>query len=48
MKLGIYVMAPEPISAAYLINPYHQSVYMSIPLIIPNHEVGVEEKAVVD
>jgi hypothetical protein len=26
MKLGMYVMAPEPISVAYLINPSRQSV----------------------
>jgi hypothetical protein len=26
MKLGMYIMAPEPISTAYVINPSHQSV----------------------
>jgi hypothetical protein len=26
MKLGIYIMTPEPISTAYFINPSHQSV----------------------
>jgi hypothetical protein len=26
MKLGMYIMAPEPISMAYFINPSHQSV----------------------
>jgi hypothetical protein len=26
MKLGMSVMAPEPISTAYFINPSHQSV----------------------
>jgi hypothetical protein len=25
-KLGMYIMAPEPISTAYFINPSHQSV----------------------
>jgi hypothetical protein len=37
MKLGMYIMAPEPISVAYLINPSHQSVclcvYCSISLL---------------
>jgi hypothetical protein len=27
MKLGMYIMAPEPISTAYSINPFHQSVH---------------------
>jgi hypothetical protein len=26
IKFGMYIMAPEPISTAYLINPSHQSV----------------------
>jgi hypothetical protein len=35
MKLGIYFMAPETISAAYFINPSHQyvSVYVSSPIV---------------
>jgi hypothetical protein len=28
MKLGMHVMAPEPISTAYVINPAYQSVYV--------------------
>jgi hypothetical protein len=28
MKLGICIMAPEPISTNYIINPSHQSVYL--------------------
>jgi hypothetical protein len=28
MKLGMYILAPEPISAAYFINPCHQ--FMSV------------------
>jgi hypothetical protein len=32
MKLGMYVMAPAPISMAYVVNPSHQSV--CIPFII--------------
>jgi hypothetical protein len=30
MKLGMCIMAPEPISTAYFINPSQQSVYMCI------------------
>jgi hypothetical protein len=26
MKLGMCIMAPEPISTVYFINPFHQSV----------------------
>jgi hypothetical protein len=37
MKLGTYIIAPEPISTTYLINPSHQSVclyvYPSISLV---------------
>jgi hypothetical protein len=35
IKLGIYIMAPEPISTAYYINPSHQSVsvYVSRPIL---------------
>jgi hypothetical protein len=35
MKLGMYIMAPEPISTAYFINPYKQSVcqYVYPPII---------------
>jgi hypothetical protein len=29
MKLWVHIMAPEPISTAYLINPSHQSVCLS-------------------
>jgi hypothetical protein len=29
VKLGVYIMPPEPISTAYLINPSHQSVCIS-------------------
>jgi hypothetical protein len=34
MKLGMYNMAPEPISAAYFIDPFHQSVYMCISILL--------------
>jgi hypothetical protein len=30
MKLGMYIMAPEPISSAYFINPSHQSVCLYV------------------
>jgi hypothetical protein len=30
MKLGMYIMAPEPISTAYYINPSHQSVCLYV------------------
>jgi hypothetical protein len=30
MKLGMYILAPEPISTAYFLNPSHQSVWMYI------------------
>jgi hypothetical protein len=32
IKIGINIMAHDPISAAYLINPSYQSVCMSVPL----------------
>jgi hypothetical protein len=28
MKLGMYIIAPEPISAAYFINPSYQSAFL--------------------
>jgi hypothetical protein len=34
MKLGMYIMAPEPISTAYAIYFSHQSVCMCIPAIV--------------
>jgi hypothetical protein len=33
MKLGTYIMAPEPISAAYFINPSRQSVSVYVSLL---------------
>jgi hypothetical protein len=33
MKLGMYIMAPDPISTAYYINPTHQSVYFPLSLL---------------
>jgi hypothetical protein len=35
MKLGVYIMAPEPISTVHFIDPSHQSVslYMYPPIV---------------
>jgi hypothetical protein len=33
MELGVYVMAPEPISTAYFINSSHQSVSVCVSLL---------------
>jgi hypothetical protein len=30
MKLGMYIMAPDPISKAHFINPSYQSVSLSV------------------
>jgi hypothetical protein len=41
MKLGMYIMAPEPISGAYFINPYHQSVcQICISPIVARQRLG--------
>jgi hypothetical protein len=39
LKLGMYIMAPEPISTAYFINPSHQSfcLYVYPPLVARQH-----------
>jgi hypothetical protein len=41
MKFGMYIMAPEPLSTAYFINPSHQSVSIcvSFPSILGNGSV---------
>jgi hypothetical protein len=41
MELGMHIMAPEPISMAYFINPFHQSVclYLYLP-IAASHQLG--------
>jgi hypothetical protein len=33
MKLGMYIMASEPVSTAYFINPSHQSVSVYVFLL---------------
>jgi hypothetical protein len=41
MKLGMYIMAPEPISTAYFINPSHQSLYLYVyPPIVARERLG--------
>jgi hypothetical protein len=34
MKLGMYIMAPEPISTVYFINPSHQSLSVCVSLLL--------------
>jgi hypothetical protein len=39
MKLGLYIMTPEPISAACFINPSHQSVCLYVyPSIVARQQ----------
>jgi hypothetical protein len=41
MKLGMYIMAPEPILMAYLINPSHQSLCPYVyPSLISRQRLG--------
>jgi hypothetical protein len=41
MKLGVYIMASEPISTAYFINPSHQSVCLYVyPPIVARQRLG--------
>jgi hypothetical protein len=41
IKLGIYILAPEPISTAYFINPSHHSVSLYVyPLIFARQRLG--------
>jgi hypothetical protein len=41
MKLGMYILALEPISAAYFINPFHQSVCVYVySLIVARQRLG--------
>jgi hypothetical protein len=46
MKLGMYFMAPEPISAVYLINPSNESV--CIPSIITRHQLNKHVPMITD
>jgi hypothetical protein len=41
MKLGMYIMAPEPISTEYIINPSHQPVCLYVyPTIVARQWIG--------
>jgi hypothetical protein len=39
MKLGMYIMTPEPISASYFISPFHQSVCLCVCRFLRNGSV---------
>jgi hypothetical protein len=41
MKLDMYIMTPEPISTAYLIDPFHQSAYLYVyPFTVSRQRLG--------
>jgi hypothetical protein len=41
MELGMYIVAPEPTSTAYFINPSHQSVCLYVhPSIVTRQRLG--------
>jgi hypothetical protein len=41
MKLGMYIMAREPISTAYFINPFHHSVCLYVcPHLVTRQWLG--------
>jgi hypothetical protein len=41
MKLGMYIMAPEPISATYFLNLSHQSVFLYVyPSIVARQRLS--------
>jgi hypothetical protein len=42
MELGTYIMAPEPISTVYFINPCHQSVCLYVnPRFVARQRLGI-------
>jgi hypothetical protein len=44
IKFGMCIMAPEPISMAYFINPSHQSVCLYLyPSIVARQQLGKNE-----
>jgi hypothetical protein len=46
MKLGMYIMAPEPIPKGHFINPSHQSVCLYVyPPIVTRQPLGKNVKA---
>jgi hypothetical protein len=41
MKLGMYITAPEPISTAYFIDPFRESVCLYVyPFIVARQRLG--------
>jgi hypothetical protein len=47
MKLGMHIMAPEPASTAYFINPFLQYVCLYVyPLIVARQRLGKNVAAV--
>jgi hypothetical protein len=47
IKLGMFIMAPEPISTAYLTNPSYQSVSLYVyPFIVARQLLGTKFTAV--
>jgi hypothetical protein len=41
MKLGMYIMAPEPFSTAYFMNPSHQSACLYVhPPVVARQRFG--------
>jgi hypothetical protein len=47
MKTGMYIMAPEPISTTYIINPTHRSVCLYVyPLIVARQRLRKNVTAV--
>jgi hypothetical protein len=40
MKLSTFIIAPEPISTAYFVNPSHQSVCIYVPPIVAKQRLG--------
>jgi hypothetical protein len=46
MKAGILIMAPEPISTAYFINPSHQSMRLHLyPATVATQRLGKNDTA---
>jgi hypothetical protein len=46
MKLGMHIMAPEPISTAYLINSSHQCACLYVyPSIVATQRLGKDVTA---
>jgi hypothetical protein len=49
MKLGMFIMVPEPISTAYFINPSHQSMCLYVyPPTVASQRFGKNVTAATD